>query len=76
MVVATVTVTLCVVLGAASGLTDTQFRRARHVITEIARTLEAVLALKDHDYPKFGGLMVDSHKSLRSGEVTQLTSFD
>ena len=76
MVVLAITVTLCVVVGAASGLTDMQLRRARHVITEIARTLEAVQALKDRDYLKFGGLMVDSHKSLRSGEVTPLTSFD
>jgi galactokinase len=46
-------------------LTDIEFRRARHVVTEIARTLQAVDALKDRDMPRFGELMYASHASLR-----------
>lgn len=40
-------------------------RRARHVITEIRRTLDAAEALRDNDYEKMGKLMIESHKSLR-----------
>ena len=46
-------------------LSAVQFRRARHVVGEIARTREAVKALTDGDYQHFGQLMVDSHTSLR-----------
>jgi galactokinase len=41
------------------------------VVTEIQRTSDAVLALTDGDYLKFGQLMTASHKSLRDDyEVT------
>jgi len=40
-------------------------RRARHVVEEIARTVEAADALKSSDYAKFGCLMNQSHESLR-----------
>ena len=40
-------------------------KRARHGITEDARTLEAVDALKARDYTKVGALMLRSHASLR-----------
>ena len=39
--------------------------RCNHVITEIARTLEAVAALERHDLTTFGKLMYASHQSLR-----------
>lgn len=42
------------------------YRRARHVISEIVRTEEAVVALENGDFKKFGQLMVASHNSLRS----------
>jgi len=48
-----------------SDLTDKELMRARHVIGEIARTLEAVEALKVGDYHRFGKLMYESHASLR-----------
>ncbi|XP_064406526.1 galactokinase-like isoform X2 [Halichondria panicea] len=48
-----------------SGLTDVELRRARHVITEIARTQDARDALKNGDYKTFGHLMNQSHASLR-----------
>jgi len=41
------------------------YRRARHVISEIRRTEEAVAALEGGDLETFGRLMVDSHNSLR-----------
>lgn len=40
-------------------------KRARHVITEIQRTLEASVALENGDLLKFGNLMNESHNSLR-----------
>ena len=48
-------------------------RRARHVVTEIQRTRDAVRALKDNDLTAFGQLMNQSHQSLRDYyEVTGL----
>lgn len=41
------------------------YRRARHVITEISRTLEAVEALVAKQYKAFGYLMLQSHLSLK-----------
>ncbi len=40
-------------------------RRARHVITENARTLSAAEAMKTNDLPALGRLMTASHQSLR-----------
>lgn len=46
-------------------------RRARHVITEIERTVNAVSSLKNGDIAHFGELMNQSHNSLRDDyEVT------
>ena len=44
---------------------ETTIKRARHVITEIQRTLEAANSLEANDFIKFGKLMNDSHNSLR-----------
>lgn len=49
----------------AKELPDVLYRRARHIVTENARTLEAAIALKDGDVEKFGRLMSSSHASLR-----------
>lgn len=46
-------------------LDGVELRRARHVITENARVLEAVDALEQGDFAAFGALMVASHFSLR-----------
>jgi galactokinase len=46
-------------------LSGKELMRARHVIGEINRTLEAVAALRKHDYAAFGRLMYLSHDSLR-----------
>jgi galactokinase len=41
------------------------FRRARHVISEIERTVKAAEAIGRGDWPEVGGLMYASHQSLR-----------
>jgi len=50
---------------------ETMFRRARHVVSEIARTIEAVESFKNNDFAKIGPLMAGSHRSLaRDFEVS------
>ena len=52
----------------AGELDEMQFRRSRHVVTEIARTLEAAEVLETGQADaaeKFGQLMYASHESLR-----------
>lgn len=44
---------------------DVEFMRARHVVGEILRTLEACASLQSGDYRQFGRLMYASHYSLR-----------
>ncbi len=46
-------------------LSGAELMRARHVISENARVLEAVEALTDSDFDVFGRLMYASHASLR-----------
>ncbi len=48
----------------ARAVDDVTLRRARHVITENARTIEAATALGDGNVRRFGELMNDSHTSL------------
>lgn len=54
----------------APALPDTLYRRARHVVSEDARTLEAVNLMEDglgngDNLARFGGLLYQSHRSLR-----------
>jgi len=46
-------------------LSGEELLRARHVVSENARVLEAVEALRDKDFDLFGRLMYASHASLR-----------
>jgi galactokinase len=46
-------------------LNATEFRRARHAISEIERTVEAAAALKAGDWSQVGRLMYASHDSLK-----------
>jgi galactokinase len=46
-------------------LSGAELMRARHVVSENARVLEAVEALRDRNFDKFGRLMYASHASLR-----------
>jgi len=42
-----------------------EFRRARHAITEIARTIKAAESIRASDWDQLGALMYASHQSLR-----------
>jgi len=54
-----------------SGLDEVTAKRARHVITENARTLEAAQALRDCDMARLAVLMEQSHVSMRDDfEIT------
>jgi galactokinase len=46
-------------------LSGAELKRARHVISENARVVRAVEALRDRDFEEFGRLMYASHASLR-----------
>ena len=50
---------------AGGALTEILRRRARHVVTENHRVLEAVKVLEEGDLERFGELMNASHESLR-----------
>lgn len=52
-------------LAAESALDPLVFRRARHVITENARTLAAAEALRNNDIARLSVLMAESHASMR-----------
>jgi galactokinase len=49
----------------AAGLDPLVFRRARHIVTENQRTLDAAAALSDGDLRRLGVLMRESHASMR-----------
>lgn len=52
-------------------LSETVFRRARHVMTENQRTLDMYSALSASDYRRIRGLMEQSHASMRDDfEIT------
>ena len=57
--------TLEQVEAAARELGEERFRRARHVVTENARVLEAVELLRAGDLDRLGPLLAASHASLR-----------
>ncbi|MFN3748858.1 MAG: galactokinase [Sphingorhabdus sp.] len=64
-------VTLTELEAEAGKLPDVQYRRARHVITENARTLAAADALERGDLFEMGQLMAQSHMSMRDDfEIT------
>ena len=48
-----------------SRLSGEELRRARHIVTENARVLEAVEALRAEDFRELGRLMYQSHASMR-----------
>jgi len=49
----------------SSSMPDTTYRCARHVINEIARTLQAAEWMRRGNWSEFGRLMYESHESLR-----------
>ncbi len=52
------------------------FRRARHVITENERTLQAARAIQAGDWPAVGQLMYASHASLRDDFAVSCAELD
>ncbi|MBI2332042.1 MAG: galactokinase [Chloroflexi bacterium] len=56
---------------AGNGLNEIAFKRARHIVTENERVLEAIEAMKDGNVKRLGELFNASHNSLRDDfEVT------
>lgn len=54
-----------------AGLDEICYRRARHVVTENARTLSAAVALEQGNLQQLGKLMAQSHTSMRDDfEIT------
>lgn len=51
-------------------------KRCRHVVTENARTLAAVEALRGNDLPRMGQLMYESHASLRDDYEVSCAELD
>jgi len=48
-----------------TSLADVTYKRALHVVTENARTVQSADALRRGDLARFGRLMAESHRSLR-----------
>lgn len=63
-------------LAGRGGLDPVAFRRARHVVTENARTLAAAEALAGHDLAELGRLMAQSHASMRDDFEITLPAID
>jgi galactokinase len=57
-------------------LDDLTFRRVRHIVTENARVLETVAALKTKDLKALGELMLASHASMRDDFEISIEELD
>ena len=57
-------------------LTETEFVRARHAVTEMKRVLECVDALSNSDFEKVGHLINQSHTSLRDDYTVSCPELD
>jgi galactokinase len=57
-------------------ITETEFIRARHAVTEIARVLAAVTALRASDFETLGELINQSHTSLRDDYAVSCPELD
>jgi galactokinase len=57
-------------------LGDVPYRRARHVVSEIARTVAAAAALRRGDWAEVGRLMYASHASLRDDFAVSCAELD
>jgi galactokinase len=57
-------------------LTETIYKRCRHVITENERVLKATSALRAGEIHVFGELMAQSHKSLRDDYAVSCPELD
>jgi len=61
---------------AKSRMDDVVFRRARHVVGEIGRTIQAVQAIRNSRWPEVGQLMYASHYSLRDDYEVSCAELD
>jgi galactokinase len=59
-----------------SRLADVEYRRARHVVGEIARTIDAAYAIKRGDWSRVGDLVYRSHDSLRDDYEVSCAELD
>jgi galactokinase len=57
-------------------LTETEFKRAHHAVTEIARVLASVAALGNSDFSTLGQLINASHISLRDDYTVSCSELD
>ena len=62
--------------GIQSQLNETEFKRARHIVTENQRVLKAVEAVRQQEYFTFGKLMTESHSSMRDDFEISTTELD
>jgi galactokinase len=62
--------------GRKSEITDVEYRRARHAVTEIQRVKDAVIALKASDFTTLGRLINQSHISLRDDYTVSCPELD
>lgn len=64
-------------LEAARGqLTEIEYLRARHAVTEISRVMDAVAALRASDFQTLGALINGSHQSLRDDYAVSCPELD
>ena len=68
--------TLDVLTANREKISDIEFIRARHAVTEIARVLEAVKALRASDFESLGTLINASHASLRDDYAVSCPELD
>jgi len=68
--------TLEVLIANREKISDIEFIRARHAVTEIARVLEAVKALRASDFETLGTLINASHVSLRDDYAVSCPELD
>lgn len=68
--------TLEVLESRKSEISEVDYHRARHAVTEIARVLEAVKALKASDFVALGNLLNQSHQSLRDDYTVSCPELD
>jgi galactokinase len=57
-------------------ITETEFIRARHAVTEIQRVKDAVTALRASDFETLGRLINESHNSLRDDYTVSCPELD
>jgi len=68
--------TMEALLAGREKLSETEFKRARHAVSEISRVLATVEALKDGDFKEVGELINQSHNSLRDDYAVSCPELD